>query len=205
MARGIRQAAGGEEVSGGPAKGQLRRDVRGRIGRLSAGERAAGSGAICQRVRAQAFWKAAGSVLLFAPLPGEINIWPLLELALTEKKMLALPRYQAAEKEYVAAQVQDLENDLVAAKFEIHEPAAHCGEMGLAQVDLALVPGVAFDLQGHRVGRGKGFYDRLLANFRGCKCGVAWEEQIMEVIVPEEHDVCMDLLITPVRILQAKG
>jgi 5-formyltetrahydrofolate cyclo-ligase len=69
----------------------------------------------------------------------------------------------------------------------------------LNQLDFLLVPGVAFDRSGRRLGRGKGFYDRLLAGVTGMKCGVAWDEQIVHELPAEPHDIAMDLMLTPSR------
>lgn len=200
MAGGICQSARGEKTVTLPeAKARLRMEIRGRLKKLSAAERATAASLICQRVRAQDFWKAAKTVLLFAPLPDEVNIWPLLEKALAEGKVLSLPRYDPVKRIYLAAHVTDLELDLAMAAFEILEPAAHCGEIPPAKIDLALVPGVGFDLSGNRLGRGRGFYDRLLAGFGGFKCGVALDEQMTEAIPAEEHDVRMDMILTPTQ------
>ncbi len=182
------------------AKARMRAEIRARLRQLATADRAAGSSLICQRIVNQDFWKTAKTVLLFAPMPDEVNIWPLLVEALAAGKVLCLPRYDSVKKIYTAAQVKDLELDLVAAAFDIQEPAGHCGEIPLADIDLALVPGVGFDLKGNRLGRGKGFYDRLLAGFGGIKCGVAWEEQMAETIPAEEQDVRMDLVWTPTQV-----
>jgi 5-formyltetrahydrofolate cyclo-ligase len=67
------------------------------------------------------------------------------------------------------------------------------------KIDLALVPGVGFDLRGGRLGRGRGFYDQLLAGFGGLKCGVALNEQIASEIPTEAHDVRMDVVLTEMK------
>ena len=77
-----------------------------------------------------------------------------------------------------------------------------CVAIPLDDLDLVLVPGVAFNLGGHRLGRGKGFYDRLLQNFSGKKIGVAFDEQIVDALPVEENDVRMDLILTPSRCLK---
>jgi 5-formyltetrahydrofolate cyclo-ligase len=61
---------------------------------------------------------------------------------------------------------------------------------------------VAFDLHGRRLGRGKGFYDRLLARTRGTKCGVAFDEQIVAKITVEPHDAQVNCLLTPTRWIE---
>jgi 5-formyltetrahydrofolate cyclo-ligase len=65
-----------------------------------------------------------------------------------------------------------------------------------------LVPGVAFDLHGRRLGRGKGFYDRLLADVRGKTCGVAFDEQIVREVPVEPHDSDVNCILTPTRWIE---
>lgn len=178
------------------AKAELRREMRARLKRLTAAERASGSARICEQVRAQAFWKSANTVLLFAPLPDEVDVWPLVTVALTQGKTVTLPRFDATEIRYAAASVNNLTRDLVTGEFGIREPAPHCAEVPLGEIALALVPGLAFDAAGRRLGRGKGFYDQLLRGFGGMKCGVAQSEQILREIPAEPHDVPMTMVMT---------
>ena len=69
----------------------------------------------------------------------------------------------------------------------------------MSRKDLVFVPGIAFDLVGRRLGRGKGFYDRLLAGVRGHKCGVAFDTQLVAEMPEEPHDMRVDSIITPSR------
>jgi 5-formyltetrahydrofolate cyclo-ligase len=88
--------------------------------------------------------------------------------------------------------------------FGIREPETRCARLTSGKLDLILVPGVAFDLRGGRLGRGKGYYDRLLRELRGTTCGVAFEEQIVGEIPVEPHDVRLKFLLTPTRWIQVK-
>ena len=184
-----------------PAKIQLRRELRARWRALSDGQRAAEAELICRRMTGQDFWQPAKAVLLFAPLPDEVNLWPLLEHALAEGKIVTLPRLVADRNRYVAVPVGDLRRDLVAGAFGIREPVGSCGEFPLTKIDLAVIPGVGFDLRRNRLGRGKGYYDQLLADFGGIKCGVALDEQIVESVPVEIQDVPMDVVLTPTRVI----
>jgi 5-formyltetrahydrofolate cyclo-ligase len=69
------------------------------------------------------------------------------------------------------------------------------------RLDLALVPGLAFDSGGRRIGRGKGFFDRLLVEVTGVKCGVGMDEQVLDEIPAETHDIAMNFIATPTRWL----
>ncbi len=150
----------------------------------------------------QALWKQAQSVLFFAPLPEELDVWPLLAKAISLGKAVALPRFVAEEKTYVACEVRHLTRDVRVGYFGIREPAERCAPVSSNRVDLILVPGVAFDLHGRRLGRGKGFYDQLLTMVRGMTCGVAFDEQVVPEIPIEPHDVELNCLLTPTRWIE---
>lgn len=96
------------------------------------------------------------------------------------------------------------ENSFRTNQFGIEEPRAEASqELPLAQVEALLIPAVAFDRKCRRLGRGKGYYDRILENFNGLKVGVASTLQIAEADLPTEpHDVAMDLVVTDHFILR---
>jgi 5-formyltetrahydrofolate cyclo-ligase len=77
--------------------------------------------------------------------------------------------------------------------------------IALNRLDLALVPGVGFDADGRRLGRGRGHYDRLLAQVAGTKCGVAFDEQMAPEIPVAPHDVILNRIVTPTRWLEVPG
>jgi 5-formyltetrahydrofolate cyclo-ligase len=179
------------------AKAALREQVRARLKGISPAHRVIESAQVCARLKASPFWLAAKSVLLFAPLPDEPDIWPLLADALAGGKLAALPSFDEEQGHYSARLIRDVATETHIGKFGIREPLPNCPVLPLNQLDLVLVPGVAFELRGRRLGRGKGFYDRLLALASGVKCGIAFDEQIVEMIPVEPHDICLDHLLTP--------
>lgn len=121
-----------------------------------------------------------------------------MEESLAVGKIVGLPRFSAERSGYVAGQVRDLARDVRIGQFQIREPVESCPELGVAQFDLILVPGVAFAHTGHRLGRGKGYYDRMLKDVpREKLCGVAFEEQWLPEIPAAEHDVKMEFVVTP--------
>ncbi|MBI5801005.1 MAG: 5-formyltetrahydrofolate cyclo-ligase [Verrucomicrobia bacterium] len=165
---------------------------------------AATSSQLCARVKTSSAWQNARAVLLFFPIPGEPDISALLTDALTAGKLLALPRFNAAANAYEAVRVMDPVRELATGPFQVREPVAACPVVALNRLDLALVPGLGFDARGHRLGRGKGHYDRLLAGFTGMKIGVAFDFQIVTEVPREPHDVALDAIVTPTRWLRAK-
>ncbi len=187
------------------AKAALRKQIRDARQKISPAMRTTLSAQIRDRLKEQAVWKNAGSVLFFAPRPDELDLWPLLEDALAGGKIAALPRFNPAGKNYVACRVQNLRSEIAPGEFGIREPAARCAGIPLDRLDLILVPGVAFDLQGRRLGRGRGFYDHLLADVRGVKCGITFDEQMVNDVPAGPSDVRMNFILTPTRSAEIAG
>jgi 5-formyltetrahydrofolate cyclo-ligase len=181
------------------AKSALRSAIRDSLNKMTPDERVAASEAACARLEEQVIWQKARSVLFYAPMPGEINVWRLFTDALRAGKTVLLPRYSLDEKAYVACHVVDAERDLRAGQFGIREPNESCEKISSNRLDLTLVPGIAFDLDGHRLGRGKGFYDQLLAALQGPTCGVAFDQQIVGSVPTEPHDMRLSCILTPTR------
>jgi len=181
-------------------KSELRRQVSASLEKISPAVRAVESIELCDRLEAQL--RSAHTILFFAPMPEELDIWPLLEKFLAGGKVCGLPFYSSATKNYLARRVENLANDVSAGYFGIREPSASCPEIPLETFDLVLVPGLAFDWNGNRLGRGKGFYDRLLATVTGLKCGVGYNVQLLARIPAEPHDVRMNFIATPARCLK---
>jgi 5-formyltetrahydrofolate cyclo-ligase len=119
--------------------------------------------------------------------------------ALKENRIVGLPRFDLATQKYIPCQVRELDKDVKPGKFTIREPANHCALLPLNRLDLILVPGVAFDLHGRRLGRGKGYYDQMLADVRRKTCGVAFDQQIVPTVPVEPHDLRLDCILTPTR------
>ena len=169
--------------------------------RHPAAERHESSLRLCERITQNPLWQRSKCVLLFAPLPDEPDLSPLLASALAAGKRVALPRHLPAADTYEAALIRDVAADLSAGNFGVLEPSAACPVLPLMQLDLLLVPGIVFDVLGRRLGRGKGYYDRLLSQTPSAKCGVAFDWQLVEQLPAAPHDVPMNHLATPARWL----
>jgi len=179
-------------------KASLRRKLAEVARHFSPSECTLASEAMCIRLRQQSIWREARSILFFWPMPGEPDLRPLLEEALSAGKLVALPRYLAGEKKYIACRIANT-SEVQPGYYGIGEPGAECPVVRLKELDLFLVPGVGFSLNGGRLGRGKGYYDHLLAGVRGLKCGVAFDWQVTFDFPLEEHDIRLDCILTPTR------
>ena len=185
-------------------KAALRQRVRSALRHLSPADRLAGSIQACTRLQQEPVWREATWVMLYSPRPDELDVLPLLQAALVSGKNVALPRFDPARNDYLACQVLNLSDDLQTGHYGIREPRDNCPVVGLNRLDFVLVPGVAFAMDGRRLGRGKGVYDRLLVSVRGSKCGAGFDEQIVDDLPVEPHDIRMDCILTPTRWRRAE-
>jgi 5-formyltetrahydrofolate cyclo-ligase len=183
-------------------KNALRTHIRAALARISPAVRAVESIDLCARLKAQ--MPSAHTILFFAPLPDELDVWPLLEESLAAGKVVALPFFDPKKNSYSARQIKNKAADIVTGKYGVREPVSSCAEIPFAGFDLVLVPGMAFDFDGNRLGRGRGFYDRMLENASGIKCGVGYDFQLMEKVPTEPHDARVNFILTPTRCVRRK-
>ena len=181
-------------------KKTLRRYYSGLRNALSDTERSEASRKICEAIRSLDEYGRAECVAAFSALGAE----PDLSLLFSEKRLF-LPRFNAEKGVYEMVYVSDASRDLVTGKYGIAEPRR---ELEAAGIDwcrenlLYLVPAVACDFQGVRLGRGGGYYDRLLENCRMPAIGVIFDCQLAERLPAEEHDVRLAVAVTEKRCLK---
>lgn len=180
-------------------KALLRKQFRDALNAMAEHQRLVGSRQICTLLRESDFWQQSQAVLAFAPLPTEPDIRPLWSDALAHGKILCLPRFDSATDAYAAAQVLDPDHDLISGRFGIAEPGRTCAALPFNRLDLVLVPGLGFGPGGRRLGRGRGYYDRLLTGSNALKCGLGFDLQWSESIPQEPCDVLLDCILTPGR------
>lgn len=180
-------------------KDELRRKVLGRRDAMGPDERGAAGRVIVEKVTSLAAYRRAGVVLAYAGIGSEVGTDPFLRAVLRDGKTLVLPRVNRAAKALELYEVGDLARDLEPGVWGIPEPRPDPGAaVELGAVDFALVPGVAYDRRGGRLGHGAGFYDKLLGSTerRPLLVAGAFEVQVVERIPVERHDVFMDFLAT---------
>ena len=178
------------------AKRLLREQLRLAKRELAQDERDKQSAKICQRLLGSHLWNENQSVLLYFPLQTEVDIKLLIEKGLDSGKTISLPRFEPRTKRYEIGSINGLE-DVVEGAFGVNEPSPDCPEIDPKQLDLGIVPGVGFDALGTRLGRGGGYYDRLLQGLTATVCGVCFREQVLPRIPEEAHDIKMDWIATP--------
>lgn len=176
-------------------KAQLRAQVRQVLKALTEDRVQALSQKICRRVRKHPAFLSANTVLLYAAMPHEADPRLLAEYATTMGKSVAYP-YCVNATQMVAMQPLEA-NDLEPGAYGILAPVPERSKIiPPEEVDFVLVPGLAFDTRGGRLGRGAGFYDRYLLLTRAFRAGFCFEQQLVRELPMEEHDLFMHAIFT---------
>jgi 5-formyltetrahydrofolate cyclo-ligase len=192
----------------GVAGGKLldaKRELRARILRdrdaTPAEDRATASASIAATLSMRQDFASSRTVLLTLPFGSEWDTRALLRAALARAKTVALPRVNRATRMLDICAITRLEHDAAPGYRGIPEPGAHCALLAVATIDWVLVPGVAFDRDGHRIGYGGGYYDRLLPLLRADTHRVAgaFELQLVDHVPAAPHDVTVDAVVTEAR------
>ena len=183
-------------------KRTLRAEARARLAAIPADAHKSHSLRACELFLSQPTYLRAQSLLLYMPLRNELDVRLVLERARADQKSVALLRFDPDTAAYNAYFIGA--EPLVPGPFDILEPP-NTNPAPLNRLDLIVVPGLAFDPRGRRLGRGKGFYDRLLSAASGVKCGICFDEQLLPEIPVEPHDVLLDFVATPTRWIDCRG
>ena len=174
---------------------------------LDADLRASADLAICTALESLAELKTAENIAGYVSDGTEVDLKALLLECKKAKKKVFLPRYSASSGAvYEMVEINDLSLDLVLGKYGLMEPVQTLPAATARQIDemLWLVPGVAFDNTGARLGRGKGIYDRLLDNSSALSIGIFYQCQEADKIPAGEHDQSLDMIVTEKMIIKLK-
>ncbi|MEM6885108.1 MAG: 5-formyltetrahydrofolate cyclo-ligase [Verrucomicrobiota bacterium] len=179
-------------------KAALRTEMQSTLRALGTAARHQASTRIQQHLVRSPLWKSAEVIMFFSALPGEPRTVELLRSGLDDGKVCVYPKTEPLKTDIRLFSVKSSER-LVRGNFGIMEPdVAKCEEVEPETVDLACVPGLGFDVQGNRLGRGQGYYDRFLgqSDFTGKTIGLQFECQLIEKIPTECHDFPVQYLLS---------
>ncbi len=176
-------------------KNILRQDARGKRQSLSPVLYAKKSAIIREKLEKLPQFKAAKKIMAYVSTNEEVDTRDLIKDCFKKGLTIYIPKVDRNELKIIPVRSWEV---LEPGTFSILEPMMNEASEAAnpEDLDLILVPGIAFDHRGHRIGHGKGFYDRTLKNTKAFKIGLAFHEQIVDEIPDEEHDVPMDLIIT---------
>lgn len=180
------------------SKADVRREARSHLRRLSTTEIQEAGDRIATLVWEIPDVVSAGSILLYASLPGEVPTDAIAREARARGIDVVYPRCLDEPREMSLHQVRDDSELLATGRWGIREPAAHCAITRPEEIDVAFIPGLAWDRTGNRLGRGAGYYDRLLSDpgWRALRCGLFFGIQEVAAIPVDERDAPLDVVVT---------
>lgn len=165
------------------------------------------SGVICSRLLKQQEFVQARLVMCYMDFRSEVMTGEIITGCIKTGKRVVLPyvgKTNGISGELQAYEIKDLKSDVTEGAYGILEPdPGRTDRIDEKEIDLVIVPGVAFDLHKNRIGYGAGYYDRFLYRLRPVcvKAGIAFDIQIVDNVPVDENDIEMDLIITETRIL----
>lgn len=179
-------------------KDDIRRKVKARKTLLNEEEKMSAAERVFALLEQTAEFMLADRILMYHSLPDELSTREFIR-KWCGRKHFYLPRVNGVNLEILPYD----ESRLALGSFHIEEPTGNdCSDVD--DMEMIVVPAVAYDRRGNRVGRGKGYYDRLLATSRARKVGVAYDFQLVDEIEAEPHDVRVDVVITDRVMLKIK-
>jgi len=185
-------------------KDEIRNDIAKRLATLAAGKTEDKVRAIEKRLFEFANFLEANIVLLYINSRNEVNSQQIIKKCFDANKIVILPAFDTNTYEMRLMKVDNLATDLILGPRGILEPdESRCNIVPIECIDIAIIPGTAFDEKGGRIGSGEGYYDRLIPKLTITtrKVALAFEDQIVQQIQMESHDKHVDIIITEKRII----
>lgn len=177
------------------AKRRLRPQARARRDAIPAADRDSRSAALLDHLRQLDGFATAEVVHTYVGIGSEVATLPLIEQLLEHGARVICPR--VANGDHLEHREISSTDDLIEGAMDLLEPdPARTAEVSIAEIDLVLVPGLAFTRSGYRLGYGRGYYDRLLTECAGTAIGLAFDAQLLDVLPTEAHDRAVDLIVT---------
>jgi 5-formyltetrahydrofolate cyclo-ligase len=180
-------------------KHKIRKEIKEKLNSHSELEKTRKSGIIKNRLFSGEEFKKANVVMFYVSLKDEVDTLDMIDEAVKTGKRVCVPVILKEEKRLIAGEIKDRKADLESRHFGIYEPRkGHVKEVPLEDIDLVVVPGIAFDKKGVRLGRGHGYYDRFLCGLpdRTKTIGLAFDFQVVEHLPKDSHDIPVCKTIT---------
>lgn len=195
---------GCEKLEVGNRKQELRAELLERRAALTPEEVAEKSAAVTARVLELPHFEKAQTVMAYADFRNEVQTGGIINAALRAGKRVGLPVADRERKSMTVVRIEHYPDDLESGAYGIPEPRPGLPGIETGEIDLILVPGVGFDLDGYRIGFGGGYYDRFFRTIRRrtVKVGLAFDFQVRRTVHPDSHDRGVNYIVTPTRTLR---
>ena len=173
-------------------KRKIRSEIKNKADGYSELEKLKKSAIIKDRLFKEEEFKKANTVMFYVSLKDEVNTFSMIDEAITAGKRVCVPVILKEDRKLIAGEIKDRKEDLESQHFGIYQPkAGRVKEVPLCDIDLVVVPGMAFDKNNVRLGRGHGYYDRFLCSIpnKTKTIGLAFDFQVLENLPKDSHDI----------------
>ncbi len=178
-----------------PNKKELRKAMDARLHALTAAEKETWSTAVCARLTALPQYQKAKRIMAFLNMPDEVSLDALIRDALQAGKEVYVP--VCLDRTRLEAHRLEALDQAVCGAYGIRTAPPGSPRIDADKLDLIIVPGLAFDRQGHRLGHGAAYYDRFLAKKgKAAAVAAAWDVQLVPDVPTEAHDITMTDIVT---------
>ena len=186
-------------------KAHLRKMLQERLLELTDKQRSLKSRQACENVAKTEQFKKASVVMAYLSLPHEVDTARIILQALQDGKTVVVPKVSWQQRHMIPVQITSLETGFATETTGLRNPITGV-PVPIEDIDLVITPGLGFDMEGNRLGRGGAYYDRFFDNpeLRAAKCGFVFSEQLVESIPVLNHDEKVDLIVTEKEVIYAK-
>ncbi|MBN1787817.1 MAG: 5-formyltetrahydrofolate cyclo-ligase [Sedimentisphaerales bacterium] len=186
-------------------KKQLRQQMRTQLCSYSSEQLAGKSQIACKNLADTPEFQKATTIMAFLSMPHEIDTAAFIMYAWQHTKTIAVPKISWQQRHMIPVQISSLEAGIATEAGGLRNPVTGI-PVPLEDIDLVVTPGLAFDKEGNRLGRGGSYYDRFFPHekLRAIKCGFGFAEQIIPVVPTTEHDQPVDMLVTDEGVIYIK-
>ena len=183
-------------------KTRLRSELQGRLLAMTESQRAEKSKKACQNLIGTEKFKAADAIMAYLSLPHEVDTAALILHAWQDSKTIAVPKVSWVQRHMIAVVINTLDTGFATSASGLRNPITG-SPLAVEEIDLVITPGLAFDRKGNRLGRGGGYYDRFFAHkdLKACKCGLAFEDQVVDSVPQDDRDITVDMLVTDQEVI----
>ncbi len=184
------------------SKDQIRREILRIRNSLSENEMVVNSNIISNMVISTKEYKKSSSIGIYFPIGSEVNTIEIIKHSLATKRIIGLPRIIDSNKILFFKIIENSFEDIKMTKGKYGILENSMSDFIITKMDLLIVPGIAFDLQGNRIGYGKGYYDRFLSKLKANNImALAFENQIIDKVPKTQNDIPVNVIVTEKRII----
>ena len=183
-------------------KRQLRQELRNRLLEITDEQRLEKSKKACQNLLSIEEFQNASVIMIYLSLPHEIDTSTAILHAWQMDKIVSVPKVSWHQRHMIPVEINSLETGFSTDTGGLRNPITGT-PVPLEEIDIVIAPGLGFDRNGNRLGRGGSYYDRFFANeqVKAVKCGIAFDEQLVNEVPMTENDVPMDILVTDEEVI----